>query len=376
MFRFRKGFIFLISQTNMQDFEKHKHNFFSFLDKICDGENIGIIAHANCVDGMSSVVFMVEILKKKYPSIKTNVVFLAYKIGGLDNLQGVYNREKIKKVFVLDLNVDIDLLDEFENFRKNFDVFFIDHHPLSPKLIMNEKVIKTHAHDCTALSIFRFGEELIDYSVWSWLACVAAISEFSYKGEENLKFIQKYYPDFDPKNVENSKIFQEVSKLNSLVVYYSKESLKAYELILNNDSSKIDLINEEVSAEIDRCLKDFEDNAKDYFNRHLFLYFFKSKFSLGSKLSTIASIKYRGSTIGIFSEIEGSDMMKFSGRNNGEHLKYSINDMVKAGIAGLSSAIGGGHAPASGASFLKKDLEIFKKQIIEFVDSKLKEDNI
>ena len=48
-----------------------------------------------------------------------------------------------------------------------------------------------------------------------------------------------------------------------------------------------------------------------------------------------------------------------------------MNELCNAGIIGLESSMAGGHAPASGASFMKKDLEQFKKNIIEFVGNKL-----
>ena len=171
----------------MQDFEKHKSNFFSFINRIQPQEKIAIIAHANCIYGMTSVVFLIEIVKKKYPSLPDpSIYFLPYKAGTLDNLEAPLKKNGITKVCILDLNADWNIPIEFEKFRETFDVLFVDHHPLYPQLRMNEKVIKTHKDDCTALVMYRFGEGLIDYKKWSWLACVAEVSEFSYKNEESL----------------------------------------------------------------------------------------------------------------------------------------------------------------------------------------------
>jgi len=38
---------------------------------------------------------------------------------------------------------------------------------------------------------------------------------------------------------------------------------------------------------------------------------------------------------------------------------------LKKGIQGLENAVAGGHAKASGASFMKKDLDTFKKNILK-----------
>jgi len=357
-------------KLNVEEFEKYKKQFNSFLDNLGSEEKVGIIAHANCTDGMASTVFLVEILKKRYPLLKSNIMFLSYTAGALDKLGERYLNEGISKAFVLDLNADVSLFDEFENFRKKFDVLFIDHHPINPKLIIDNKVIKTISADCTSLTLFRFGEGLIDYDVWSWLVCIACVSEFSWKKEENLKFIQKYYPSYVPGD-ESSDLLKLVHKINSLVTYYSKDSMKAYQIILDKDFDKINLIHEEVNAETSRCLKDFEENAEVYFDKHLYFYFFKSRFSIGSTVSTILSVMHRGSTIIILSEVEETDLMKVSARNNGEPLLYSMNEMLKSGVVGLEGAMAGGHAPASGGSFLRKDIDKFKEQVKEFVNGKI-----
>ena len=52
-----------------------------------------------------------------------------------------------------------------------------------------------------------------------------------------------------------------VYKTGSLVIYYSKDSLKAYDIILKRNFDKIEEIHKEVSAELERCLKDFEKNV-------------------------------------------------------------------------------------------------------------------
>lgn len=355
----------------MQDFEKHKKNFFSYLDKIGNDESVGIVAHANCVDGMASAVFLIEILKKKYPSIKTDVHFVSYSNGVLDKISERFKKIDITKVFVLDFNADIDMLEEFERFRGNFDVCFVDHHPLNPKLRIDEKVIKTNKEDCTSLVIYKFGKGIIDYVKWNWLVCAASVSEFSWKNDENLKFIQDYYPSYKPGD-ENSDLLKLVNKMGSLVVYYSKDSLKAYELILHKNFKKIDEIHQEVWDEMQRCLEDFEKHSESHFNKHLYFYLFKSKFSLGSKMGTILSIRHKGSTIVILSEIEGTNMYKVSTRNNSEKLPYLMNDMLGHGVAGLENAMGAGHPNASGGSFMKKDIDTFKRNILEFVKNKLK----
>ncbi len=355
----------------MQDFEKHKTNFDNFLNKIDENERIGILSHANCVDGMISAVFLIEILKKKFPNIpKPFVSFIPYGLGVLDRHTTILNKEGIKKVFILDANVDMNQLEETKRFFDNFDVMFIDHHPLNPELKLTHNIIKTHSDDCTSLTLYHLGKDSLDGNHWTELVCIASISEFSYQNEENLRFIQSHY-DFDPKNYQDLEIFQKVLKFNSLITYYSKDSLKAYEFILNRNYKEIDKANKEISEEFDRCVEDFEKNAERHFDSKLCFYFFKSKFSIGSRLGTSLSVKHKNSTIIIISEIEGTNMFKVSTRNNSENLIYPMNEMLRSAVKNLENGMGGGHDRASGGSFMAKDIDKFKQNIIEFVKHKL-----
>ncbi len=354
----------------MQDFEIHKKKFDSFLDRINENERIGILSHANCVDGMISVIFLVEILKKRFPNISYNIAFIPYKLGILDQYEGIFNREKINKVFILDANVDMNQLEETERFFDKFEVMFIDHHPTNSKLKITDKIIKTPSDDCTSLVMYNLGKEFLIDNYYKELACVAAISEFSFKNENNLKFIQKYY-DFNPEDYQDAKIFKKVLKLNSLITYYSNDSFRAYEIILKKDYLEIDKADKEISYDFDRCMRDFEENAQKYLNDKVFIHFLNPKYSIGSRLSTALSVKHTNATIITLSEIQGTNLIKVSGRNNSKDLNYDLGDMIRAGIKGLDNAIGGGHPRAVGGSFMKKDLETFKKNIIEFVRKKL-----
>ena len=56
-------------------------------------------------------------------------------------------------------------------------------------------------------------------------------------------------------------------------------------------------------------------------------------------------------------------MIKISARNQSG--KIDLDKFLKKGIQGLENAVAGGHAKASGASFMKKDLDTFKKNILK-----------
>ncbi|MBM3232162.1 DHH family phosphoesterase [Candidatus Pacearchaeota archaeon] len=353
----------------MQDFKEHKRKFDNFLNGIKGNEKIAIVGHANCLDGTSSAILMHEILRKKYPNLpEIEVHFASYAFGSLDNLTKIFHKKEIEKVFLVDLGVDQSLLDELERMKSKFDVLLIDHHPLNPNLKIDDYIIKTRSFDCTSLVLYLFGEKLVDFKDWTWLSCVAAVSEFSWHSKDNLEFIQKHNPTYSPED-PNSELLNLVKKMNNTVNYYSKDSLKSYQIILEKDFKKIDEISKEVSEELDNKLEDFEKNAERHFNKELYFYSLKSNISIGSNISTVLSLRHKGSTIIIFAE--DGNKIKVNARNNGKPTPYSMNELCNAGIAGLENAMAGGHAPASGASVKKKDLETFKRNVIEFVKSKI-----
>jgi hypothetical protein len=90
----------------MQDFEIHKKKFFNFLDKIDGNETIGVIAHANCTDGLISALFTSKILEKRFPNIKIKRSFFGYNAGLFDKITKDYELNGISKVFVVDFNAD------------------------------------------------------------------------------------------------------------------------------------------------------------------------------------------------------------------------------------------------------------------------------
>ncbi len=53
------------------------------------------------------------------------------------------------------------------------------------------------------------------------------------------------------------------------------------------------------------------------------------------------------------------------------NISIPMNEMLQAGVKGLEDTMAGGHPPASGGSFMRKDLDKFKHNVIEFVKKPL-----
>ena len=95
-----------------------------------------------------------------------------------------------------------------------------------------------------------------------------------------------------------------------------------------------------------------------------------STLSIDSIISTILSTKNKSKIIIIYSVSDSNpNLIKVSARCQIEKLPCSMSDLLKIGISGLHNASAGGHPRASGGAFLKKDLEIFKKQVVSYINS-------
>ena len=357
----------------MNNFDKHVKIFNSFVDNINENEKVAIIAHAKCNDGMVSSIFLNEILRSKYPSLhKPLLLFRDYDLSLFDNLSGILKKDGVNKVFILDICINNEIAVQFEQFCNDFDVCYVDHHPSNASLPFVKNLIKTETPDCTSLMIYKFGEKYLNKKSFNELLCAAMVSEFSYVKKENLAILQKFYPDFTVEKISLSKPFALSSSIGSAAIYYKNDTALAYELLSNFRFSEIDSIHKEVSEEVEKHLKAFE-KTESYFDKKLFFYRFESHLSIGSRLSTILSVKYPNAVIIVFSASDSNpSLIKVSSRCQIEPLPYSMSDLLKAGTKGFENATTGGHVRASGGSFLKKDLEVFKKQVIRFVEEKIR----
>ncbi len=355
----------------MDTFDNQKNNFFSFLDKFDENELIGIVAHAKCNDGMISSIFLNEILKNKFPKMKKPItLFKDYKLNLFEDLTNYFRKENVTKVFILDISINSETFKGLENFSKDFDICYIDHHPSDSEVKFLKYIVKTESADCTSLNLYKLGQPFLNKPYFNELLCAVLISEFSYVKIDNLKVLQQFYPKINLKNINLSEPFKLSNSIGSVVIYYKDDTSKAYELILNRATSKINEIDSLVSAEVEEHLKKFKE-INSHSKEKILFYEFNSKFSIGSRISTILSTKNKSKIIIIYSLSDSNPyLIKVSARCQIEKLPFSMSNLLKAGITNLNGATVGGHPRASGGSFLKKDLEIFKKQVISYVKSR------
>ncbi len=354
----------------MDNLDNQKNNFFSFLNEINKNNKIGIIAHAKCNDGLISSIFLNEILKNKFPEMSDPLLcFKDYTIDLFERVSKEFKAKQINKVFVLDMSINSKVVDSFKIFCKEFDVCYIDHHPSDANIDFVKNIIKTESADCTSLNLYKLGQPFLNKSYFKELLCAVLISEFSYVKLDNLKLLQKFYPKINLENINQSEPFKLSNSIGSIVVYYKDDTPKIYEIVYNNNFSEIERIHKIVSSEINKHIQNF-NKINNLSNEKILFYEISSVLSIDSIISTILSTKNPSKIILVYtSSNSNSDSIKVSARCQIEPLPCSMSDLLNAGIYGIHNASAGGHLRASGGSFMKKDLEIFKKQVMSYVKS-------
>ena len=211
-----------------------KQDFFSFLDNINEKDKIAIITHTD-LDGLASTILIEEILKTKKAEIKF-LNFTDYDKGIFREFLNKLISQDITKVFVLDVNVDVDY-EGFKKLKEKFDVFLIDHHPAN---IKTDNAIKTNTDDCATLTIYTLAKETFNLGKWEWLVCATMITDFSYKSKTNLQFIQKIYPETTYKDIYSSRPGEIAKRISSSLIYFRKDSKKVFDLVLRNKLKELE----------------------------------------------------------------------------------------------------------------------------------------
>jgi len=347
----------------------NENEFFEFLNLIKPEEKIAILTHTD-LDGIASGIFLEEILS----SIKLKVSlieFVNYEQGICEKIIPKLQKEKIKKVFISD--VCIESVDEkgFEKLRKDFEVFLIDHHPLSANLKNKKNILKTKTFDCSAFVIYCLGVEksLIGGKKFQWLVNSTMISELSYKDPKNLKFLQQTEKEINLENIFDSEFGRIANIIGGALIYFNSKKIpliEIYSLVKKKDLNSLKKFDEEVKKEIEKKIKEFEKEQEFYPEKSLHLFYFDSEFKITSTLSTIISSKNPDEVFVLIRDSESEpEKIKVSARCQSG--KFDMNLLIKKSIENLENAVGGGYVPASGATIMKKDFQKFKTNILEFL---------
>jgi len=332
--------------------------FTDFVNSINKDDKIGLLSH-NDLDGVAAVVFLEKILEAKGLDVAL-IDFLSYGVGMFEKPTLEMKKKKVTKVFLSDINADESDIAGFEKLRQDFDILLIDHHPPHPSLKNHDNIIKNHTHDCSTWVLYNFAKDFYDVEEWDWLVCATMISEWSFKDEDNLKFLQSKYDDIKEDGFFETKSGAIAKKIANALKYYGGRTRKVYDSIKDNNLDQIEKVSKEVEVELESTIKKYKKEAKFYPEKNLYFYYGNPKFGIGNIVVTILS-QSKPSTF-VFAYDSGLDKVKISFRNNAD--SQDVNELVKKGMKGLENATGGGHIAAASAIIMRKDFEKFKENIL------------
>ncbi|MFH1801649.1 MAG: DHH family phosphoesterase [archaeon] len=334
-----------------------KRQFFDFLDLISSDDKIGVLTHVD-LDGVASAIFLEEILRSR--GIKVEVIyFIQYGAEILTEKLNQMKEKGISKIFILDLN--LEETKEFSEAQKFFNILEIDHHPFSADFMGKKNIIKTESSDCTAWTLYDIGNGILNKEKWDWLVCSTMVAEYSFNKKENLKFIKKYYPDFQNMNSE-SELGSLTKKLSFSLIYFKEKNDIGlfYEIIKNKNFEKLEKGYSAVKKEIQKYLNIFEKKAEFFSEKNLCFFYGNPNFSVSSVVTSILLSKNPDKTFIFVSDSSKKNFYKISAKSK----IADMNVLLKKSVSGLEDSTAGGHPNASGGFIKREDLDNFKHNLL------------
>jgi len=328
--------------------------FAEFISNLDEGDKIAILSH-NDLDGLCSAVIASKVLGKI-----DYLKFMAYDYNMMKEVAIELKKKKINKLFVFDLVLDSEAESVLE-ISKFAEIVYIDHHQFekdfnSDRIVM----IKTRTEEPASFACYYLFSKI--QKIHSWIAALGIISDRVDKYNE--KNCKEVFRDFSLEGCED--LWKVVEDTNFALIYFRDNEEKLFDMFARVKNSRDISLGKYamiVEKETNKVLSDFEKNHEKHGD--LKIYFFKSKFSLSSIVSTILSIKrYQDNTIVILADY-GSHI-KVSARNS--HSKVNCVELLKRAMKNIPKSNSGGHIPAAGGEIPHKYLSQFKKNLIKVYD--------
>jgi len=155
---------------------------------------------------------------------------------------------------------------------------------------------------------------------------------------------------------------------NTKRVFSEVMSAKCPSDILNSPIKEFD---EKITSELELWISEHKQKAMFFQELELVFYVIHPRYPINSPLSTILSHKYYPQMTLVVVHDSGDPILGVSVRR--QDYKMDCPSLVRAAVAGLKDAAGGGHIPAAGAKIRREDLERFLENLkVEITSGKHK----
>lgn len=333
--------------------------FYEWISRLDDKDKIALISH-NDLDGVASAKVVNEVVDSDFLKL---VNYEELK----DDLIVSLKRKGIKKLILTDLTMDDAKF--AERMSKEFEILWIDHHKIiqdfnSEKIVyMNPGGNNTY---CAAYICYYLFSKIQNIGSYDWLVACACLSDFTiYKNREWMQGVFRKYGDkseIKSMSLEDGPIQNLKRTLEFAIIYFKTEGAleKVLHAIGEGFGNIGDLENRaaEVEREVESVVQRFEKEAKEINGRLIFE--FEPRFGIGQITSNTVSVRYPNKTIITLRPIDEKRVaISMRRQDSGEDMEK----LMKSALQGLEDAGGGGHIPAAGGHFLRKDLEKFKERL-------------
>src|SRR3989338_8592754 len=296
-----------------------------FLNNISEKDDI-VVVFNNDGDGICSCVLLNKFLAKtgrKKPYIINQPMPMDKNI-----IQRIQTTVPHKIIF-LDIAAD-----QQQNVLKKLggicDIMIVDHHQVFKN--MNGKNIvhfnpRMDQHDIyrsTAYCVFKICSKLIDMEEYLWIAGVGMVSDYNLNDSKDLvKAIKEKYgleePLYGTKLGRLADMISSTRATNALsceqmVDVFEHATFEKFEEA--NNADKMKEAAETIQKEMSSLMQDAQEHSEKIGN--LVLYNIKTKFNLGSSLSTKLSENFRKHLVLIYER--SGNRIKVSGRNQAKNL--------------------------------------------------------
>lgn len=329
--------------------------FIDFISNLDEKDKIALITHTD-LDGLAAGIVANKI-------IDANLVKLVgYTDLNVDLIEELKSKG-INKIVITDLYIkDPSFVKSLEEFS---EVLILDHHLFEKDWNSDKTVfVKVEEGYCAGYLCYKLFGKIKDLSSLDWLVACSCVSDFCHvKTSEWLSEVFEKYGDtfeFDDGYVRKSGKFWDLQYTLSLAMIYFRDDLKHVFDSIGEKFGEIGDLGkhaEEVNADIERNIAYF-DKTKEEFSEGFFGVI-KPVFPTTSITVNIISQTNHSKTFIILRE--DGEYYKVSARR--QDRKQDMNKLLNDLFEGLEGADGGGHVPAAGGHFLKKDLPEVRKRL-------------
>lgn len=342
-----------------------------FLKNIKSRDNV-IIIYNNDADGICSCILIKKLLEK---TAKAVPYIISQPMPTEKNLIRKIQTTLPTKIVFLDLAID-QQQDVLKKLVRLCDILIIDHHQItkdanSPDVVhCNPRFNNPKIYQSATYLAYKICEEITDMSEHLWIAAVGMIGDYNLDDSQDLVNQVREKCEIKEGKLYDSFLGRIADMISSARATRELTCEQMVE-ILGKAKSPEDFQKTEGSEKMVEAYKavenefvaiehDAEANTESIGN--LVLYNLKSKFTLGSAVSTRLSEKYTKKMLVIYSKEKGK--IHISARN--QKGAFNVAKILQKAAQGLNASAGG-HDRAAGATVDEKDWEIFRERLIELV---------